>query len=86
MSVPLTSVARMRLRFGTHDFPSYIDTRGALLDELHEWLPYEEPERAEVVADVQRFLDWRYRESLGALDKFEFRDVSEFLLEGARAS
>lgn len=71
----------MRLRFGTHDFPSYIDTRSALLDELHEWLPYEEPERAEVVADVQRFLDWRYRESLGALDKFEFRDVSEFLLE-----
>lgn len=70
----------MRLRFGTHDFHSYIDTRSALLDELHEWLAGDEPECDDVVSDVKCFLDWRYRESVGALDEFELGDVSEFLL------
>ncbi|MBX9641897.1 MAG: hypothetical protein K2X97_19895 [Mycobacteriaceae bacterium] len=70
----------MRLRFGTHEFHSYIDTRSALLDELHEWLAPDEPECDDVVSDVKCFLDWRYRESVGALDEFELGDVSEFVL------
>ncbi|OBI90266.1 hypothetical protein [Mycobacterium asiaticum] len=71
----------MRLRFGTSDYHAFIDTRGVLLDELDEWLAPKQPERVEVLADVKSFLDWRYRESIGALDEFTLSDISRFLLE-----
>lgn len=81
MSVAPASVALMRLRFGTSDYHAYVDTRSVLLDELNEWLAPKEPERGDVLANVKSFLDWRYRESIGALDEFALSDISRFLLE-----
>jgi hypothetical protein len=71
----------MRLRFDPGDDEDYFETRASLLDELDAWLSLPDPERAGTVVDVGIFLDWRYRDSIGALDDFAPSDVTEFLLE-----
>ncbi|WP_156687889.1 hypothetical protein [Mycobacterium sp. Marseille-P9652] len=71
----------MRLIFDTGDDDAYGAAREALLGELHGWLERSDQERAETVADVGLFLDWRYHESTGVLDEFTPGEVAEFLLE-----
>lgn len=70
----------MRLRFDPGDDDEYVESRDALLDELHAWLAAE-PARDEVVSDVAFFLDWRYRESTGVLDEFTPAELAEFLVD-----
>jgi hypothetical protein len=70
----------VQLRFSPDDEASYYATRAALVGELNGWLDLPEPERAELVSDVEMFLDWRYNYSSGVLDGFDDGDVTEFLL------
>lgn len=72
----------MRLQFAPAcDDNAYREARDALLSDLDGWLDRRTPERAETVADVGIFLDWRYRESSGVLDEFAPNELAEFLLE-----
>jgi hypothetical protein len=71
----------VRLFFDPGDDGVYYRARDALLDELDAWLEMPDPERGGVVADVEFFLDWRFRDSSGVLDEFSPSDVAEFLLE-----
>ena len=71
----------MQLRFGPGDDDAYDEARDALLDELDGWLDRHATERAETLADVRLFLDWRYHESTGVLDEFAPKELSDFLLE-----
>src|SRR5690242_16285955 len=72
----------MRLRFDSRcDDDAYHEARDVLLDDLDGWLDRRATERAETLADVGLFLDWRYHESTGVLDEFAPKELSDFLLE-----
>lgn len=71
----------MRLRFGVNDEGAFYEARDGLLTEFAEHSALPEQQRAEVVADIETFLDWRFHYSNGELDNFAQSDIAEFLLE-----
>lgn len=69
------------MQFGPDD-EAFSSARDALLDELEVWLrDHRGPTDHDLAGSAHIFIDWRWGYSSGELDRYEPRDIEEFLLE-----